>query len=167
MSGAATGVSSPIALATMTMIATIAAATAAMAAATMAAVTTAATTVTALARFSGASRAETSVQLWPRQSNLPGFFCRADLLRVGVRGDFAIGETFENLQERGIVEPVIALGRGSLEQLLRGGRRRQRQFHFPRAVERVGEILPVQRNLEAGLERAPQHARAVHLEHAR
>src|ERR1700741_4237830 len=145
MSGAATGVSSPIALATMTMIATIAAATAAM----------------AVARFSGASRAETSVQLWPRQSNLPGFFCRADLLRVGVRGDFAIGETFENLQERGIVEPVIALGRGSLEQLLRGGRRRQRQFHFPRAVERVGEILPVQRNLEAGLERAPQHARAV------
>src|SRR5262249_11320946 len=93
--------------------------------------------------------------------------CSCFLLRRVSCTDLMIGHDFERPHQGRMVPARAAMGRAGVEQLWCGRRVGQAYTHRASRGEREVEVLLVQLDAEARVERALDHAFAVHFENAR
>ncbi len=84
----------------------------------------------------------------------------------GVRRNGVVAHQLDGAAQRGVIEPVHAVGGAGRHELLRHGRIGQCDAELFRARQRQVQVFLVQVDAEARLEGALDHALAVHFENA-
>ncbi len=85
----------------------------------------------------------------------------------GVRRNGVVAHQLDGAAQRGVIEPVHAIGGAGRHELLRHSRVGQRHAELLRTRQRQVQIFLVQVDAKARLESALDHALAVHFENAR
>ena len=112
----------------------------------------------------GGGRRDRSLEHLPQQ--LPLFHRPRPSGRSLVLAYFVVSEPLEHARHARMIPGRATRGGGGVEQLLTGGCIRQADAERARALEREVQVLLMQRNPEAWLEIALDHAFAMDLENA-